>query len=114
MALKKVSTKHLAIDKANAQTVGSVAAAAFIAIFCLFAAKSVVSQIQYQSKLTREKQKAHVQLQKNVTAFQSLTTAYRAFDSTATNVIGGTTKGTGDNDGNNSKIILDALPSKYD
>src|SRR5690606_10637885 len=36
------------------------------------------------------------------------------FVETPDNVIGGNPSGTGDNDGDNAKIVLDALPSKYD
>lgn len=115
MAAKpNISTKRLAISKANAQMVAVVAVAAFVTVFCLIASKAVFSQNQYQSRVTSAKEKAHQQLQKNIQTFGNLQTAYKAFDGTATNVIGGTTKGTGDNDGSNSKIILDALPSTYD
>lgn len=109
-----ISTKRLAISKANAQMVAVVAVAAFVTVFCLIASKAVLSQNQYQSRVTSAKEKAHQQLQKNIQTFGNLQTAYKAFDGTATNVIGGTTNGTGDNDGSNSKIILDALPSTYD
>lgn len=108
------STKRLAIVKANAQMVTVVAIASFVTIFCLVASKAVFSQNQYQARVTSAKEKAHQQLVKNIQAFGSLQTSYKAFDSTATNVIGGTTTGTGDNDGPNSKIVLDALPSTYD
>ena len=40
--------------------------------------------------------------------------SYTAFTGTPDNVIGGNPNGAGDKDGNNSKIVLDALPSKYD
>lgn len=114
MAKQKISAKHLAIDKANAQMVAVVAIAAFVSIFCLVAAKTEVSQNRYQARVTSAKQKAHAQLQKNLKNFDALAVSYGAFDGTSTNVIGGNVKGSGDNDGSNSKIILDALPSSYD
>jgi hypothetical protein len=110
----QISTKRLAITKANAQMVGIVAIAAFITIFCLVASKAVFSQNRYQARVITAKEKAHKQLEQNIDTFSNLQTAYKAFDSTSTNVIGGNTNGTGDNDGSNSKIILDALPSTYD
>jgi hypothetical protein len=114
MAKIGVSSKHLAINKANAQIVGIVAAAAFISIFCLVASKAVLSQNSYNARVISAKEKAHKQLQNNLKAVNNLTISYKAFDETATNVIGGTAGGTGDNDGSNSKIIIDALPSAYD
>lgn len=107
-------TKRLAIDKANAQIVAAVAVAAFISIFCLVASRAVFSQNVYQSRVTTAKEKAHKQLLKNIQAFDSLVSHYQTFDSSPSNVIGGTASGTGNNDGSNSKIILDALPPVYD
>jgi Tfp pilus assembly protein PilO len=40
--------------------------------------------------------------------------SYEAFVGTSQNVLGGNPGGTGDQDGDNAKIVLDALPSKYD
>jgi len=114
MAAPQISTKHLAINKANAQVVGIVAAAAFVTVFCLVAAHAVFSQTRYQARVSSAKSKANQQLKKNLQAFDGLSTSYQAFDATPTNVIGGTSSGSGDNDGTNSKIILDALPSTYD
>jgi hypothetical protein len=110
----EVQTKQLAISKANAQMVGIVAAACFVTIFCLFASKAVWTQNRYESKVITVKEKARDQLDKNIKAFNSLQTAYQAFDNNSTNVIGGLRDGGGDDDGSNSKIILDALPTTYD
>ncbi|HEX4774346.1 MAG TPA: hypothetical protein VH234_02425 [Candidatus Saccharimonadales bacterium] len=110
----QIPTKRLAIDKAQAQTVVVVAVAAFVTVFCLVAAKAVFSQNQYQARVTSKKEAAHKQLLTNISAFNSLVTHYQAFDSAPTNVIGGNAGGTGDKDGPNSKIILDALPPTYD
>ena len=110
----QISTKRLAIDKAQAQMVGIVAAAAFVAVFCLVASRAVFSQNRYQARVISSKEKAHKQLKQNISTFSDLQTSYKAFNGTATNVIGGNSSGTGDNDGPNSKIILDALPPTYD
>ena len=64
--------------------------------------------------LAKAKEKAHQQLDKNLKAFDSLVVSYKSFEGKSTNVIGGNASGTGDNDGKNSKIILDALPSSSD
>jgi hypothetical protein len=110
----EASTKRLAISKANAQMVAVVAIACFVTIFSLFAAKAVLSQNSYRSKVISAKEKANDQLETNIAAFTSLSSSYKAFDNATTNVIGGLSSGTGDNDGPNSKIILDALPTTYD
>lgn len=114
MKTPQISTKRVAIDKAQAQMVAIVAVAAFITVFCLFACKAVFSQNSYQGRVISAKEKAHKQLQKNISTFSDLQTSYKAFDGAATNVIGGNAVGTGDNDGPNSKVILDALPPTYD
>jgi hypothetical protein len=114
MAAPKLSTKRLAISKSNAQMVAVVAVASFVTIFCLVACKTVFSQNRYQSKVISAKEKAHKQLQANLKAYGSLSTSYKIFDTKNPNVLGGNINGTGDNDGPNSKLILDALPSTYD
>jgi hypothetical protein len=114
MANTEMITKRVAISKANAQMVGVVAAASFVTIFCLVAAHAVWGQNSYQARVTTAKDKAHQQLLKNIAAYDTLTRSYQAFVSTPTNVISGNSSGTGDNDGDNAKIILDALPPSYD
>lgn len=94
--------------------VGIVAGAAFVTVFCLFASQAVFSQTKYQARVVTEKEKALRQLKDNISNFDDLRHQYQAFNSASTNVIGGTNGGSGDNDGNNSKIILDALPANYD
>jgi hypothetical protein len=114
MADTTISTKRVAISKANAQMVAVVAAASFITVFCLVASNTVFSQNRYQARVISAKEKAHKQLQENIDNYNNLATSYRAFDDASTNIIGGTKDGNGDNDGSNSKIILDALPPAYD
>lgn len=115
MSKLEISTKRLAIGRANAQIVAVVGAASFVTIFCLVAAHAVWSQNQYQSRVTSADTKAHNQLVKNIQSFNNLDSAYYAFNNAPQNVLGGSTTGTtGNNDGNNTNIILDALPSSYD
>ncbi|MEK7059439.1 MAG: hypothetical protein AAB971_01655 [Patescibacteria group bacterium] len=114
MAKLEISTRRLAISKANAQVVAIVAAASFVTVFCLVASNAVFKQYRYQGKVVGEKEKAHQQLESNIKAYDKLAASYKAFDSASINVIGGTKSGTGDNDGRNAKIVLDALPSSYD
>lgn len=114
MAKLDLSPKHLAISKANAQTVAVVAAASFITIFCLVAANYLWGEKNYQDRVTAATQKADTQLKANVKALNALVGSYQGFVNTPLNAIGGSSTGTGDKDGDNAKIVLDALPSKYD
>ncbi len=108
------SIKRIQIDKTNRFMVGSIAIASFITVFCLMASRALISQQSYQSRVIKQKGVAVKQLQSNITATKSLVTAYSNFVSQSDNVLGGNPSGTGSNDGDNAKIILDALPSKYD
>ncbi len=109
------STKHVAIDKTNAQMVAVVAVAAFVTVFSLVAANSVWSQTRYQAKVVAAKETANKQLKTNISAFNTLSSAYKGFDSASVNVIGGNAQGSNIvKDGSNSKLVLDSLPSAYD
>jgi hypothetical protein len=114
MARPVISTKRLAISKANAQIVIIVGIASFLTVFCLVAAKAVWSQTRYQARVTTADETASKQLKLNIQSFGKLAASYRVFDSQSTNIIGGSFTGSGNNDGDNAKIILDALPDKYD
>jgi hypothetical protein len=108
------STKRIAIDKATTQMVTAVAVAAFVAVFSLIAAHALWSERGYLSRVTAAKEKAHKQLQENIKAVSSLEASYTTFVGTPTNIIGGDSTGSGDKDGENAKIVLDALPPQYD
>lgn len=110
----KISTKRVEIDKANTQMIAAVAGAAFVTIFCLVASRAVFMQNQYLARVTTAKEKANTQINDNLEAFKSLERSYKAFDSAGINIINGSRSGTGGNDGSNSKIVLNALPSSYD
>lgn len=111
---RQISTKRTAISKSNAQVVMVVAVASFVTVFCLVAAKAVLSQNSYQSRVIKAKTTAHKQLILNIAAAGSLVSSYNSFVSPSTNIIGGSTSGSGDKDGDSGKIVLDALPSSYD
>lgn len=109
-----LSTKRLQIDKANARIVAVIAAAVFVTIFAIVGSKALLDQRAYQSRVIAEKEIAKAQLKENLEALDSLKQSYERFVTTSENVIGGNPEGEGDRDGDNAKIILDALPSKYD
>jgi hypothetical protein len=109
-----VSIKHALVDKANTTIVAITAAAGFIIVFCLVASFTLFSQLTYQNRIVSAKKQTLTQIKADLTAVDSLKKSYRAFTSTSTNVIGGDPEGATARDGDNAKIVLDALPSKYD
>lgn len=106
--------KRALIDKANSTMVIAIAVAGFLVVFALFASKALLSQRSYQSRVIGKKEAAVDQLKANQEAVDKLAVNYKAFVETQDNVIGGNPNGSGDRDGNNAKIVLDAMPSKYD
>ncbi len=110
----KFSTKRLLVIKANTQVIIIISGAVAIATFSLIASRALLNQQSYQGRVIDKKSKALVQIKKNVDAVTKLKTAYSSFQNETVNVIGGKAVGVGSNDGDNAKIVLDALPSKYD
>jgi hypothetical protein len=114
MAKTTTFTKRALITKANRAIVLTTALASFLVIFCGVASKSLVSQASYQNRVISAKKKALTTLEGDLKTSTALVSSYKNFVNTPQNVIGGNPAGTGDKDGDNAKIILDALPSKYD
>jgi hypothetical protein len=110
----QLPTKRLMIDKANGQIIAMIAGATVVVIFSLVASRALLSQRSYQSRVIADKEKAVRQLKSNVDAVGNLVNSYNQFVSQPANVIGGNPAGTGERDGDNARIILDALPSQYD
>jgi hypothetical protein len=109
MSLKdtfKISNKHVRIDKANQQTIIAISATVAIVMFTLAASQALIKQMRYQQLVISKRGAANTQLEKNIKATGPLVAAYEAFDGTPESIIGTQDK--------NSKIVLDALPSKYD
>ncbi|HEX9153250.1 MAG TPA: type 4a pilus biogenesis protein PilO [Candidatus Saccharimonadales bacterium] len=114
MAKTASSTKRALIGKANSTIVIATAVAAFVVVFCAIASKTLISQASYQNRVISTKKKALATLESDLNARDSLVAAYKTFVGTPQNILGGNPDGSGDQDGDNAKIILDALPSKYD
>lgn len=110
------SVKRLQIDKAYRTMVIIVGTAAFVAVFSLISCKALLSQMSYQNRVMSARRTAVKQLKADVSAEKTLVSSYQAFDnsSSSLNLIGGSVSGTANNDGDNAKIILDALPSQFD
>lgn len=114
MADLQNTTKRLQISKANTTIVVAVGIAAFVTAFSLVASRSLLARQSYQNRVIEAREQARDQLQLNIEAVNSLKTAYNEFVARPENVLGGSSNGTSDRDGDNARIILDALPSKYD
>lgn len=114
MAKTASFTKRALITKANSTMVAATAVAAFLVVFAGVASKALISQAAYQNRVISVKKKALSTLKGDISAVDSLKASYQTFVSTPQNVLGGNPTGTGPLDGDNAKIVLDALPSKYD
>jgi hypothetical protein len=114
MARSMISTKHLQISKANTVITATVAIASFLTVASLVAARSMLQTRSYQAKVITEKELAVKTLKENISAVDTLEIAYKEFVGRPTNIIGGNSTGTGERDGDNAQLVLDALPSKYD
>jgi hypothetical protein len=110
----QASTKRLMISKANSTIVIAVGAAAFITAFALVTSAALLSKRSYQAKVIGLQEEARDQLKENLEAVDTLKNSYEQFVDRQQNLIGGSSIGTGDRDGDNAKLILDSLPSKYD
>lgn len=114
MAIDHQTPKRMQIDKANTVMVIVLSVTSFIIVFSLIAGKALLSQRAYQAKVITKKEKARDQLKTNIDTSGTLRTAYQSFIGSSQNIISGNPAGTGPKDGDNAKIILDALPSQYD
>lgn len=114
MARQTFSKKRIQIDKARANMVLFVAIASFIAVFSLVSSKALLSKRGFESRVITEKEHTLQTLKANNEAAKQLTTTYKTFNDTSDNLLGGNPHGTGDKDGENAKLILDALPGRYD
>lgn len=114
MQKPRLSSKRIAIVKDEARLLTAIGITVFIVVFSLVASKSLFDQMLYQNKVISKKKDALTTAKANIAAADELTKSYQAFSEATTNVLGGNPQGDADNDGDNPKIILDALPSKYD
>jgi hypothetical protein len=102
----RVSTKHIQIDKANQLVLIAAVVTTLVVVFSIVAANTLVKQMSYQNKVLGLRKDANKQLTANIKSVTALKTSYDSFENSSESVIGTADK--------NSKIVLDALPSKYD
>ncbi len=108
------SEKHAEIDRSNTIALVSIMIAVFLLVFAVFGVRSLFNQSAYHRRVIREKKGALTQLENNIAALENLQKSYVSFSSEPQNLIAGDPNGTGDRDGNNIKLVLDALPTQYD
>jgi hypothetical protein len=134
----KTSIKHLQIDKDNNLMFIAVALAAVLVVFSLVSAKTLLGVSSYQHRVLKAKNTSIKKLKANVVAAEELKKQYDTFENQNPNVLGGIggldvaqaisaqggkaasitlggkTLNLSGQDGDNAKIVLDALPSSYD
>lgn len=111
---KKTSVKHVQIDKNQSSMLAVIVLATVLAVFGLFATKSMVEKGLYQRRVLHARRDIVATLKSNYTAAQTLVNRYNVFQQQDPNVLGGSVSGNGAQDGDNARIVLDALPSDYD
>lgn len=100
------SIKHVAIDKAAKTIISVITIAAVVLVFSLIGGRQLIIKLKHQNAVISAKKEAKNRLQENIKSTKTLEAAYKTFEEKAPSVLGTPDK--------NSKIILDALPSKYD
>ena len=110
----KFSTKQLKINKANTNVIILISIASAVIVFSVVSSRALMTQRAYQGRVIKRKEQARDQLKSNNDSVKKLSASYETFVNQNTNIIGGLKDGKGDRDGDNAKIILDALPSQYD
>jgi hypothetical protein len=116
MAKNTLISKKVQIDKSQAKVALVIACASFLVVFALVSSRSLLSKRSFQSRVNSEKSKTLTQLKNNNQSVSQLIESYKLFvdPKVGDNIIGGNPGGTGPNDGDNARIVLDALPSQYD
>ena len=115
----QLSTKRLQISKAQSSMMVVATVAAIITVFCLVSAKALLAEAKFQSHVISAQKAAAKQIQANVQVAQNLSTQYnQVFEGTSPlNLIGGQNDSNPDvvpPNGDNGRIVLDALPTTYD
>lgn len=118
MKVKDFFAKSLKNDRSGSGLVIAVAVATVITVFCLVSSKTLFSQASYNKKVLDARRDALNQLNANIEAADKLVAQYQIFQTgSSTNIIGGknsTDPGLQPPDGDNARLVLNALPSRYD
>ncbi|MBX4199443.1 hypothetical protein KW789_00950 [Candidatus Saccharibacteria bacterium] len=115
----KLNTKALQISATQSRIIGVVVLATIITVFSLVSTKALVNKGLYQRRVINARHNSANKLDDAIKNANTLVTQYNNVfvGNDAQNVLGG--KNTSDDsavppDGNNGRIVLDALPTTYD
>lgn len=114
-----ITSKSFQIDKTQSTMLSVVVVATIITVFCLMSFKALVSQGMYQRRVINARHQSAQQLNKDIGDANTLVNQYNSvfLGNNAQNVIGGTNESNANAsppNGDNGKIVLDALPTTYD
>lgn len=108
------SSKRQQVDKDKMLALVAIGVASVVLVAGIMTSKTFWSQATYLNGVASQKEKAVQQLEENKQSVDSLNSAYKEFVDSSPNLIGGSVDGSNPNDGDNAKLVLDALPSAYD
>lgn len=106
--------KHLQLSKTQKTIMIAAGIGVFVVVFTLIAAKDLIGQISYQGRVISAQKTALAQLHANEAASKNLVSSYDAFINNPINALGGSSTGSGSQDGNNAVLVQNALPTSYD
>ncbi len=107
-AKQSASTKNALIKQASTQTFIAVAVASVVVSMCLVMLNILWGNLKYNSRVHGAQENARDTLQANLDITDELEASFRNLE------IGGDLISSQGDDKDNSEIILDALPSKFD
>jgi len=118
MKTQDMINKRLKATKSESRLVIIVAVATIITVFGLVSTKTLLSQATYHKRVLDARNQALKQLEANIETANKLVNQYQIFQTgNTTNIIGGknsTDANLQPPDGDNARLVLNALPSKYD
>lgn len=118
MKTQDLINKKLKVGKSESRIVLIVAVATIVTVFSLVSAKTLLGQAAYHKRVLDARRDALKQLNANIAAANTLVNQYQIFQTgNTTNIIGGknsTDANLQPPDGDNARLVLNALPAKYD
>ena len=114
-----LNSKSLQLDKTQQSILGAVVGATIVTIFCLTSAKVLLGQALYQQRVINARNSSVKQLNDDIKGAGTLSSQYNSvfLGSDGENIIGGNSSASDTAvppDGDNGKVVLDALPTTYD
>jgi hypothetical protein len=107
--------KRIQIDKETRTMIIAASVATFVVMFCIFSVHTLASVMSYQNRVISQETLARNTLESDIKASNNLGTSYAKFNNTSgNNLLGASVSGNGPNQGDNAKLVLDALPSDND